>query len=170
MGEWRKPDTPSAIEMSSERKLKQIVDLMASDDSVDAPADSVKWVKNLFRTVAERPSIVKRIVAVLTADLAGGRPAFGERSTSAAGARQMLFTAGEQAIDLRISETGNGYEIRGQVLGHEIDGEVALEGTAYTGVIGADGGFVLSRVPAGRYDLVVKGPDAELVAENIELG
>jgi hypothetical protein len=170
MGERRKPETPSAIEMSTERKLKQIVDLMASDDSVDAPADSVRWVKNLFLTRAGRPSIVKRIVAVLTADLAGGRPALGERSASAAAARQLFFVAGEQAIDLRISKSGKWFEIRGQLLGQNVGGEVVLEGTEFAGAIGTEGGFALSRIPAGRYDLVVKGSDAELVAENIELG
>ena len=158
--------------MSSETKLQKILELMAADDSTDAPADSVKWAKNLFRTRSvESPSLIKRIVAVLTADLAGGRPAFGERSASAAKARQMLFTAGDYAIDVRVTEAKKKFEIRGQVLGKDVTGgTVRLEGSDLSGQLGKGGEFRMTGVPSGKYDLVITLSDAELVAENIELG
>lgn len=152
-----------------ERKLQYIAHLMETDDSVDAPADSIKWAKNLFRTRVGQPSLLKRIVAVLTADLAGGRPAFGERSASAAAPRQMLFTAGEYAIDLRITGSKKKFDIRGQVLGKELgDATVGLEGTGFRSSLGENGEFKLSGIPGGKYSLVIKAVDLELVAEHIE--
>lgn len=143
---------------------------METDDSVDAPADSIKWAKNLLRAPVEQPSLVRRIVAVLTADLAGGRPAFGERSGSAQ-ARQMLFTAGEYAIDLRVAGNMKKFEIEGQILGKEVGGGfVRLEGTKFEAALGKNGEFKLAGVSGGNYDLIVTVGEIELVAQNIELG
>ena len=143
---------------------------MESDDSVDAPADSLKWAKNLFRARMPEASLIKRIVAVLTAELAGSRPAFGERSASAAKARQMLFTAGDHAIDLRVTANKKNFDIRGQILGAGLgEGKVSLEGTKYEASLSADGDFRLDGIPAGVYDLVIRTASLELVAEKIEL-
>ena len=49
-------------------------------------------------------------------------------------------------------------------------GTVRLEGYDMSGEIGKGGEFRLTGVPSGKYNLVVTLSDAELVAENIELG
>ena len=59
--------------MNSEKKIEEIVRLMQRDDSMDAPQESVKWAKNLFRgRIAESgTSFVRRVIAVLQMDLSG---------------------------------------------------------------------------------------------------
>lgn len=151
--------------------IKQITNLMRTDDSVDAPADAILWSKNIFRTRRTEPrrSAVERILAVLRADLAPGRAVFGERSGSSSAARQMLFEAGETGIDLRIAETGEGFEVRGQILGEGFGGAAVRFGRLETT---ADelGQFGFEGVPAGRSDLSVRTADREIVIEEIELG
>src|SRR5690606_32795815 len=114
--------------MNPEKNIKLITDLMERDDSVDAPADSIKWAKNMFRArvPARSASVVERVIAVLTADLSGGTPVFGERSAGSAAARQMLFEAGQAAVDLRITSKGRMANIRGQVIGSGFENAVAV--------------------------------------------
>jgi len=92
------------MNLMSERKIEKIINLMQTDDSADAPTDSVRWAKNLFaaRAVMPKKSIVQKVLAVLQINLSPNKAAFGERSASATQARQMLFQAGENALDLRI--------------------------------------------------------------------
>ncbi len=68
--------------------------------------DSVKWAKNIFRTRAAEPkrSFAQKVLGVLQMDLSPDKPAYGERSASAGQVRQMLFGAGENSIDLRITK------------------------------------------------------------------
>src|SRR5688572_20874730 len=105
--------------MSTEKNLKKITELMRRDDSVDAPADSIRWASNLFRTrIAEaKPSIVRKLAAVLQIEIAPNKAAFGERSATASQVRQMLFQADENAIDLRIEPSETGFSVSGQILG-----------------------------------------------------
>src|SRR5262245_53891662 len=105
--------------MDNEDLINKIARLMQTDDSSDAPAEAVLWSKNLFRTRFAEPktSVVERILAVLQFDLTPDKAIFGERSTGASDVRQMLFDAGAQKIDLRISKVNKGFKIKGQVIG-----------------------------------------------------
>ena len=98
----------------NENLINKIVSLMETDSSVDAPTDAIKWAKNIFRTRAVEPkkSLVQKVLAVLQIDLSPNKAAFGERSASGAQARQMLFQAGDNSIDLRIAETEKGFNLR----------------------------------------------------------
>jgi hypothetical protein len=97
--------------------MDHILQRMASDRSVDAPADSIKYARDLFRMRASQlqPTILERVFAVLSLDLAPNRAAFGERSTSAAHVRQMLFESGDNAIDIRVTGEDSRFEIKGQI-------------------------------------------------------
>src|SRR5689334_9706084 len=110
--------------MSTEKNLQNIINLMERDDSIDAPADSIRWASNLFRTRAAEPkaSLIQKLVAVFQMEIAPNRPAFGERSASASTARQVLYRAGDNAIDLRIEAAKTGFTVRGQILGEELAG------------------------------------------------
>ena len=151
-----------------EQKLEHIISRMQSDRSVDAPADVLKYAKNLFRTRAAEPSLLKRIVAVLKVDLAPNRAAFGERSAAGGAARQMLFDSGENAIDLRVTAADGGFEIRGQVLGGGFDDGTVLIGNA-SSAIDKMGGFRFEAVAAGEYVLTVRGETSEIVIEGLIL-
>src|ERR1044072_3629671 len=98
--------------------FNKAIAVMRADNSADAPADSIKWAKNLFRTrmTAPRQTVAQKILAVLQMDLSQMSPAFGERSASSAvGAAQMLFQAGENSVDRRGSAAAKAGE-KGLVL------------------------------------------------------
>ena len=155
---------------SNDELINKIIRLMQTDDSANAPADSVKWAKNIFRTRAAEPkkSLVQKIIAVLQMDLSGAQPAFGERSATLSQTRQMLFQAGENAIDLRITEDENGFEVQGQIIG-----EGFSNGTAKLGDFQAKANqlseFKFTNVPGGKYDLVLQAGGREIEIVGLEL-
>lgn len=159
-----------AMNNENEKLINRIVYLMQTDDSADAPADSIKWTKNLFRTRAAQPekSFAQKILAVLRIDLSGAQPAFGERSASASAARQMLFQAGENAVDLRIAETENGLNLNGQILGEGFANCTVRLGEFET-TAGELSEFGFTGIPAGNYALVLQAADKEIVIEDLNL-
>lgn len=160
--------------MNNEDLLDKIVKLMQADDSTDAPADAVRWSKNLFRSRAVEPkkSLFKQVLAVLQVDLSPDRPAFGERSASASAARQMLFTAGDHQIDLRIAKADRGFKVTGQILGEGFAGaEIRLfnGNKNFTAKSGDLGEFSFEKIAKGKYTLSLIVKDSEIVVENIEI-
>ncbi len=155
-----------------DKLIEKIARLMQRDDSVDAPADSVKWAKHLFRARAAaaepQQSVVKKILAVLQADLSGAKPAFGERSASSAAARQMLFEAGDVAIDLRILKSGKQFTLQGQILGEGFE-NCAVEIGDHSAHSNELGEFKIEGVAEGTYDLTLKSKDTEIVIENLQI-
>ena len=104
----------------NEDLINKIVNLMQADDSADAPADAVEWSNSLFRArrAAEpKKSMMQKIMAVLQMDLSLEKTVSGERSASDSAARQMLFAAGDNGLDLRITKINKGFKLTGQILG-----------------------------------------------------
>ena len=160
--------------MSTEKNLKRITELMRRDDSVDAPRDSIHWASNLFRTraVEAKPSIVRKLVAVLQMEIAPNKAAFGERSTSASAVRQMLFQAGENAIDLRIEPSETDFSVSGQILGEGFgNATITLSGETrgYKAAANEMSEFGFEEIPAGRYELLIHGADVEISLKAIEI-
>ncbi len=156
-----------------DKKIEHIIHRMLTDKSVDAPVEAIKYAKNLYRirAVAPKASIIQRVLAVLQVDLAPNRAAFGERSATGSQARQMLFDAGENAVDLRVTAVTNGFDIRGQILGDGFENgeiEIVNNEVSFKAKIDKTSGFNFSGLPAGRYDLTMHGKDAEIVVEQIE--
>ncbi|MDM7921589.1 MAG: hypothetical protein QUS14_04745 [Pyrinomonadaceae bacterium] len=160
--------------MNSDETTNKILRLMQADDSVDAPADSIKWAKNLFlsRATERKPSMLQRLIAVLQAEIAPGQVAFGERSASAGRARQMLFSAGEVAVDLRITSSGSKFNIRGQVIGDGFENAVVVL-FGPNGEIQATADelaeFELNDVAKGTYGVTLTAGEAEIVIEELIL-
>jgi hypothetical protein len=155
-----------------EQKLNHIISRMQADTAIDAPGDVLNYAKNLFRTRAVEPkmSIVQRVLAVMKMDLAPNRAAFGERSAAGAKARQMLFDSGDNAIDLRVTEVENGFEIRGQVLGGDFEaGTVTLSSGDFASiaVVDAAGGFRFENIASGEFSLVIASSTHEITIEQI---
>ena len=160
--------------MSTEKNLQNILDLMQRDDSVDAPADSIRWASNLFRTRATQPksSLVKKIAAILQMDIAPGKPAFGERSASASKVRQMLFRADDNAVDIRVEPSKKGFTVRGQVLGTGFENaSVTLSDDVATRETPTSetSEFHFENVVAGRYELVIRGEGIEISLRAIDV-
>lgn len=150
--------------------IKRIIHLMQTDNSVDAPADAIKWSKNIFRTRAAEPkkTVVEKVLAVLQMDLSPDKAAFGERSASASQTRQMLFEAGENSIDLRISETEKGFAIKGQILGEGFENAMVKLNDLETETNDLSE-FTFENVAAGEYDLILKTEVKEILLEEIEI-
>ena len=144
---------------------------MQTDKSEDAPKDSVKWAKNIFRTRAVEPkqTFAQKVLGVLQMDLSPNKAAYGERSASATQVRQMLFGAGENSIDLRVTETEKGsLNIHGQILGEGFAncrvklGEFETKANELSE-------FKFTGIPGGNYDLVFQTDETEIVVENLNL-
>jgi hypothetical protein len=160
--------------MNDEDLINKIVRLMQTDNSEDAPADAVQWSKNLFRTRAReaKKSLVRRIVAALQMDLSPDKAAFGERSAASSAARQMLFGAGANSIDLRITKTGKGFAVAGQVLGEGFAGaEVKLfsESKIFVTKSNELSEFRFENVSKDSYTLSLIFRDKEILVENIKI-
>jgi hypothetical protein len=160
--------------MSTEKKLQQIIDLMQRDDSVDAPADSIRWASNLYRTRASEPrkSFVQKIAAIHQMEIAPNKPAFGERSASASQVRQMLFKAGDNAIDLRIEPKEKAFSVRGQILGEGLSGaKVKLfnDAQSFESRSSELSEFAFENVKPGQYELIIQGEDVEITLKTIAI-
>lgn len=158
---------------TSDQRIEHILRRMLADRSTDAPSDSIKWAKNFYRTrPMEQPAgIMQRIIAVVTANIAPGQLAFGERSSGAGQARQMLFEAGENAIDLRITESSGKFDVKGQILGNGFErSHITLAGdAAFTTETDESATFAIAGLPAGQYTLTIRGEAVELVVEQLML-
>jgi len=159
-----------SINNSEKQIINEIINLMQTDDSVDAPHDAIKWSKNIFRTRAVEPkkSLVQKFLAVLQMDLAPNKAAFGERSAGASQEHQMLFSAGENGIDLRIKEGEKGFFVRGQILGEGFAGATIKLGDFET-VASEISEFSFADIPGGEYNMTLKTDATEVTIENLEI-
>jgi hypothetical protein len=158
-------------------QVERLFGLMQSDTSVDPPPTVVNRALRIFRprpTPATAPPLLQRIVAALQFDSLQLAPAVGLRSGAAA-PRQLLFSAGDYDLDLRLTpaEQTDGWLFTGQVLGSDTPtGRVTVEGA--TGVVETSlsllGEFVLPPITAGNYTLVVQLADAEITVDTIQVG
>lgn len=155
---------------NSDKTAEKIIYLMQTDRSVDAPPDAVNWSKNIFRTRAagSKKSFVRKVLAHLQLDLSPDKAVFGERSASSAKARQMLFEAGENSIDLRIEKAKMGLEIHGQILGEGFENAVVKLGDFETKTDDLSE-FKFTGIPGGKYDLRLQTDEREILIENLDL-
>ncbi|HKQ51011.1 MAG TPA: hypothetical protein VJT74_01490 [Pyrinomonadaceae bacterium] len=157
-------------------RLEQVMGLMRSDEGEDAPAALVSQAINLFRARAARdtsPSLTRRILAALSFDSLQMSPAYGVRSGQGA-ARQLLYSAGENDLDLRVTPSGESWVIAGQVLGANcagLKGAAELQGASGTTSIELNDlcEFRLPPVASGSYQLRVRLGDDLIEIPEIEL-
>jgi anti-sigma factor RsiW len=154
-------------------RVKQTINLMRTDDAEDAPRYAMASVLNLFRTraAASEPSLVQRVLAALSFDSLQSSPAYGVRSGQAA-ARQMLYSAGENDLDLRVQPSGETWIVSGQVLGECTGGKIRLEGTAAEASVELNElcEFTLPAVPPGSYTLRLRLNEVEVEVPEFRLG
>ena len=111
-----------------------------------------------------------RVVAVLSFDSRQLSPAFGVRSTRSV-ARQLLFSIGENDLDLRVAPDDGAWIVSGQLLGECGDGVVELRGENIVerATMNELCEFYLPRVPPGRYSLLVQMSHMEIEVPEFEL-
>jgi hypothetical protein len=121
--------------------------------------------------VTRAPSLLKRVQALLSVDSwAGAVPAL----RGAAGTRQMLFSAAEHDLDLRVLPLEAGWALEGQVLGPDEAVQVRL--THPDGQVPPPqaldelGGFRIEGLAAGRYRLELQFADKVVELPPLDIG
>ena len=155
------------------QRLERLITLMRSDNSEDAPTDVISKAIGLFRDhVASRESpVLRRLIAELIFDSLNMAPAFGVRSGQAA-SRQLIYSAEETDIDLRLTFNNEMWVVSGQVLREDCgDGRVEIDGPGgvRSAVLNETFEFVLPAVSAGNYVLRLSMPDALVEIPQLEL-
>ena len=151
------------------RRLQQVVLMMKSDASVDAPRDLLQSAINVF--TPERQTPLRHIIAILTFDSRHAGPAYGMRSLRSI-SRQLLYSAQETDVDLRITVQNDECIVAGQVIRADCaGGQVEISGDAgsATASLNEVCEFTLPAIPLGNYSLRVKMPDLQIEIPGLEL-
>lgn len=142
----------------------------------DAPPAVIKRAVDLFQNRPELTPVLsglrRQILAILHFDSAGRTPAFGIRSGNS-GARQLLFRAEANEIDLRIEPAGQMWILSGQVLGESTGGgTVLLRGEAENSetILNELSEFILPPVQAGTYKLILNLAEVDVGIDEIKIG
>ena len=151
------------------RRLRQLVLMMRSDTAADAPRDVLMSAINIFPPQRRRP--LPRIIATLIFDSRNAGPAFGTRSLRMT-SRQLLYSAQEADLDLRITIQNEECVVAGQVIREGcVGGLVEISGA--TGSAEASLNelceFKLPAIPVGNYSLRVRMSDVEIEIPELEL-
>ena len=157
-----------------EKEFERIIELMRADKSVDAPADAIRWSKNIFRAraVESKATLRQKILAVLQINLAPNRAAFGERSGGSSTAGQMLFQAGDVSLDLRIKKGAKKTSLQGQILGAGFENcavRIYNDRESFETRANELSEFKLNDIPNGAYDLILRNDATEIVIKDLDL-
>jgi anti-sigma factor RsiW len=164
-------DPAAAAELAA---LTDLIDLMRSDDSVDAPAHVIARAVRLMRPppVAPAPGagLLQRIVAVLRGDSRQQPLAAGLRSGQAV--RSLTYSAEAWDLDLQLTPQAGRWQLHGQLLGPELAGVVELSAGAepLAATINELGEFSLPPVAPGAYTLRLRLGTHEILVAPLELG
>lgn len=153
-------------------RVEQTINLMRTDAAEDAPRGVMASVMGLFnaRAAESQPSLVRRVLAALNFDSTQNALAHGVRSGQAT-ARQMLYSAGDNDLDLRVTPSGETWVVSGQVLGECAGGHVELKGADAEAAADLNElcEFSLPPVPSGSYTLRLRLNDVEVEVPELQL-
>ena len=152
------------------RRLQHVILTMNSDTAEDAPRDLLQSAINIF-SPERQPSALRHIIAILTFDSRHAGPAFGTRSLHNT-SRQLLYSAEETDLDLRITVQNDECIVAGQVIRDGcLGGRVEISGDAASAAASLNEvcEFTLPAIPLGNYSLRVKMPDVQIEIPELEL-
>ena len=151
------------------QSLRRLVFLMKSDTAEDVPRDVLMSAFQIFTPAST--TALRRIIAVLSFDSRAAGPAFGMRSIYTP-SRQLLYTAQETALDLRVAVENGECHLAGQVIRDNCAG-AQIELSSATGTVNTELNelceFTFPPIPAGNYSLRVRMPDVEIEIPELEL-
>jgi hypothetical protein len=151
------------------QRLEQLILMMRSDAAVDAPRDLLMSAINIFPPGAPRP--LQRIVATLIFDSRKAIPVFGMRSVRSS-SRQLLYSAQQTDLDLRITVQNDECIVAGQVIREGyVGGLVEISGPAGAAEASLNElcEFTLPALPIGFYSLKLRMSDVEIEIPELEL-
>lgn len=144
-------------------RLERLLALAAADTSEEVPSHIAARAVRLMRQRRAAAPPRRHLVALLHFDSTRAPMALGRRGGTRA-ARQLMFTAGQHDVDLRIKASGNDWVVWGQLLGPVDGGQVELAGPMKVQAeLTPQGEFSLPPVPQGAYTL-------QLVLREISIG
>jgi hypothetical protein len=156
--------------------LRRLIGYMRRDTAQDAPISVVQRAAQLFRAeivpMAASADWRHRILAVLQFDSLDMAPGFGMRSGKPE-ARQILYRAGRNEIDLRIEPSNQAWIVSGQVFGETAARDrVVLQGETDTSETDLNHlkEFVLPPVQKGIYTLVLTLETMDVVIDDVRVG
>lgn len=152
------------------RRLQQLILTMKSDTAPDAPRDLLQSAINIFSPEGQ-PSSLRQLIAVLTFDSRHAGPAYGIRSLRSS-SRQLLYSAQETDVDLRITVQNDECIVAGQVIRDGCHGgQVEISGDAGSAAASLNEvcEFTLPAIPLGNYSLRVKMPDVQIEIPELAL-
>lgn len=172
--------------------LKALITLMRRDSSEDAPSHIVHRAQRIFRATSQEqttspatePNLLqvgatalRRLIATLQFDSFQSPQAYGMRQASSGwpGVRQLLYSAADYDVDIRIIQRDNRWQISGQVLSADDipeSGTIELEtpDQHISVILNELAEFALPPVPANNYTLILRLPDVELTIPALEVG
>jgi anti-sigma factor RsiW len=153
-------------------RLAEVIGLMRADAGEDAPRYALVNARNLFRA-RRQPSVspLRRVLAALKFDSLQMSPAMGVRA-AAAGARQLLFSAGDNELHLQVAPLGEAWQVTGQVLGPCSGGDVEMRGDAGNvhAALNELCEFALPPLADGEYTLTLHLGQVDLEIPELKLG
>ena len=151
------------------QRLARLVLMMRSDAVTDAPRDLLISAINIFPPGA--PRRLHRIVATLIFDSRNAVPVFGMRSLRTS-SRQLLYSAEQSDLDLRINIQNEECILAGQVIREGcVGGLVEISGPAGSAKASLNElcEFTLPAIPVGQYSLRISMQDVEIEIPGLEL-
>ena len=156
----------------------QLVDLMRTDQTEDAPAFALASILRAFDEFrpdapdSAKLSVGQRLRAIIQLDSAQHGPAYGFRSTGVANSRQLLLSADNGSLDIRITPVDAKWIISGQVLGQITGGTVSLddETISLSAEIDSRGEFSLPPIPLGTYRLRLDSDSFDVEVPDLVIG
>jgi hypothetical protein len=153
-------------------QVRNLTHLMRSDRPEDVPGEVLNAAIEIFSRPLQltAPSSLRRIVATLTFDSFKSTPAFGMRSGQTS-SRQLLYSAEESDLDLRITVQNDQCVVAGQVLRDGcIEGLVEISGASGSAETSLNElcEFIFPALPLGNYQLRVKMGDVEIEVPELE--
>ena len=151
------------------RQLQHLIVMMRTDRTEEVPADLLRAAINSFSP--ERQTSVRRIVAVLTFDSRNAGSVFGMRSIRTP-SRQLLYSAQDTDVDLRVSVQNEQCTLSGQVIREGCQGglvEISGASGSAAAALNELCEFTLPPIPVGNYSLKVKMPDIEIEIPELDL-
>jgi len=175
MAEHLKSCPQCEIEFANAR---QLIEVMRQDATEDAPPFAIAAILRSFdeqktaNQTAPKLSVGQRVRAILRLDSARLAPAYGFRSAYAANSRQLLFSADEGSLDVRISPLDTKWIVSGQVLGQITGGTVELQGGSINFQTDVDASceFKLPPIPSGTYRLRLHSEKFDVEVPDLVIG
>jgi hypothetical protein len=158
------------------RQLEKIISVMQSDRMEEAPSNIIENTLDLFRkrksTSAEEPVHLKRVLAIYGNENSLFMSAFGLRSEQSNIEQQMWFTADDAEINLLMRQTGETWDVVGQVFSSFIGGEAILlsEETESKVEMSDLNEFSFTEIPIGTYKSILCFANREIEIAEIRIG